>query len=215
MPPRLRTAQARPPPPILSPQSPPQGPVRASFRPIATTPRWRTRSSCAGRSGGVRRAPTTRHCVQWLRPHEGRSSTARPQTRTTPTLASCSSWTCSRTRRVRDCTLGTRWATSAPTSTHASSACAATWCCTRWATTRSGCQRRNMPAKLVSTPASIPSRTSPTCHASWLGSGLGTTISGRWPPPMSSTTAGRNGSSCRSSIPGTTLRSTRRARSLS
>ena len=53
---------------------------------------------------------------------------------------SCTCWTCSRTRRARACTSGTRWATSAPTATPASSGWPGATCCTRWASTRSGCR---------------------------------------------------------------------------
>ena len=63
----------------------------------------------------------------------------RPGRTRVPARRSCSCWTCSRTRPAPACTSATRWATSAPTATPATSGWPAATCCTRWASTRSAC----------------------------------------------------------------------------
>ena len=73
---------------------------------------------------------------------------------------SCSCWTCSRTRPAPGCTSGTRWATSAPTATPATSGWPAATCCTRWASTRSACRPSSTRCRPASTRARRPRPTS-------------------------------------------------------
>ena len=124
-------------------------------RRTATPPRWPTRSRRAGSSAGPTRARSTR------RTRPGRWPTASTASRSarTPT-----SWTCSRTRPAPGCTSATRWATSAPTSTPATAACAATTSCTRWASTRSACRPSSTRSRPASTRAPRPT---PTSTSSW------------------------------------------------
>ena len=132
------------------------------------------------------------------RPAVRRASTASPSART-PT-----SWTCSRTRPAPGCTSATRWATSAPTSTRATGGCAATTSCTRWASTRSGCRPSSTRSRPASTRGPRPTATSTSSWRSCAGWAWATTSGAGSPPPTRSSTAGRSGSSCRSSTPGTT-----------
>jgi len=161
----------------------------------ATPPDWPSRSSSRGRTVGTSRRPSMHPTrpVRWPRP-----------TAAVPIGRSCSCSTCSPTHRAAACTSGTRWATSAPTSTPASSGCAGTTCSTRWASTPSACRPSSGRSRPASTPGSPPRPTSPTSAASCDGSGWATTGGARCRPPTSTTTAGRSGSSCRSSTAGTT-----------
>ena len=104
-----------------------------------------------GERGHVQRAQPGRAAVRGLRP--GRDP------RRSPT-----SWTCSRTRPAPGCTSGTRWATSAPTSTRATGGWAATTSCTRWASTRSACPPSSTRSRPASTRGSPPT---PTSRSSW------------------------------------------------
>ena len=75
----------------------------------------------------------------------------------------------------------------------------ATTCCTPWATTPSACRPSSTPSQTGTHPRSPPRRTSPTTAASCAGWAWPTTPAAASPPPTRPTTAGRSGSSCRSS----------------
>ena len=77
-----------------------------------------------------------------------------------PARRSCSCWTCSRTRPAPACTSGTRWATSAPTASPASSGWPGATCCTRWASTRSACRPSSTRCRPAPTRGRPPRRTS-------------------------------------------------------
>ena len=86
-------------------------------------------------------------------------------------------------------------------------------CCTRWASTRSACppsSTRSRPARIR---ASAPRPTSSISVASWAGWASATTPAAASPPPTSTSTSGRSGSSCRSTTRGSTRPRTRPARS--
>ena len=86
-----------------------------------------------------------------------------------PARRSCTCRTCSRTRPAPACTSGTRWATSAPTATPATSGWPASTCCTRWASTRSGCPPSSTRCRPAPTRGSRPRRTSSATAASCAG----------------------------------------------
>ena len=112
--------------------------ARIDGRSIAYTAPWphtaSTKSSRNGRLTGT------------VRP---RFACPKKSTRRNPSTT-CS--TCSRTRRAPGCTSGTPRATPRPTSSRATSACAASTCCTRWAGTRSACR----PSSTRSRPGTHP-----------------------------------------------------------
>ena len=120
-------------------------PLRAAtttLPPTATRPPSPRRSSSGGRSAGTSTARSRRPTrpARWPTPKASPSEGA-----------SCSCWTCSRTRRAPACTSATRWASPAPTCTAATSGWPGATCCTRWASTPSGCR-----------PSSSPCRPAPT-----------------------------------------------------
>ena len=95
------------------------------------------------------------------------------------------------------CTSAISRATRRPTSSRATSACAASTCCTRWAGTRSACR----PSSTRSRPACIRRITTRAQHRrlprQMKRSASPTTGSARSTPPIPTTTAGRSGSSCK------------------
>ena len=98
-------------------------------------------------------------------------SLADPDARRRP-ARSCSSSTCSRTRRTTGCTSATRWGSSAPTCTPATSGWPGATCSTRWASTPSACPPSSSPCRPASILPSPPRRTSSTTASSCAGSGM-------------------------------------------
>ena len=144
-----------------------------------------------GAGGHVQRAQPHRRAVRGVRPGGDPLARLRPGHVPVPVGR-------------RACTSATRWATSAPTSTPATCACAARTSCTPWASTRSGCRPSSTRCRPGSIPRPPPTPTSMCSTPSCAGWAWATTCAAPWPRRTPSSTAGRSGSSCRSSTPGTT-----------
>ena len=97
---------------------------------------------------------------------------------------------------------------SARTSSPDTSGCAATTYCTRWVSMPSDCRRSNTRCRPASIRPRRPTRASTCSNDSCGGSVSGTTSVGFSRPPTSATTAGHNGSFCRSSTVSMTMRQT-------
>ena len=107
--------------------------------------------------------------------------------------------TCSRTRPATGCTSAIPKATRRPTSSPATSACAASTCCTRWAGTRSACRPSSTRSRPARIRASRRSATSSASASRSRRSASRTTGSARSTRPTPATTSGRSGSSSSSS----------------
>ena len=98
------------------------------------------------------------------KPTGSRTRPSGPAT-SSPASPSSTSSTCSRTPAAPGCTSATPRATPPPTSSAATSGCAASTSCTRWAGTPSACPPSSTRSRPARTPGSPPRRTSTTSAA--------------------------------------------------